>query len=85
MDILERLPAYSDEMMIDVWGKEKYIAYCEMNAFKYRMRLGHKPDQPIERDLSKARWYEDMAYNLKKELEKKKAVENNFGPIINRL
>lgn len=73
------------EMMIDVWGKEKYIAYCEMNAFKYRMRLGHKPDQPIERDLNKARWYEEMAYKLKKELDRKEAVKNNLGPIINRL
>ena len=54
------------EMMIDIWGKEKYIAFCEMNAFKYRMRLGDKPEQPIERDLQKAKWYENMAKQLKK-------------------
>lgn len=54
------------EMMIDIWGKEKYIAFCEMNAFKYRMRLGDKPEQPIERDLEKAKWYENMAKKLKK-------------------
>lgn len=53
------------EMMIDIWGKEKYIAFCEMNAFKYRMRLGDKPEQPIERDLDKAKWYENMAKQLK--------------------
>jgi hypothetical protein len=52
------------QMMIDIWGIEKYIAFCEMNAFKYRMRLGDKPDQPIERDLDKAKWYENMAKQL---------------------
>ena len=36
------------QMMIDVWGKDKYIAFCEMNAFKYRMRAGLKPNQPME-------------------------------------
>lgn len=53
------------EMMVDIWGKDKYIAHCEMCAFKYRMRLGSKPDQPIDRDLEKARWYENKAKELK--------------------
>jgi hypothetical protein len=52
------------QMMIDIWGMEKYIAFCEMNAFKYRMRLGDKPDQPIDRDLEKAKWYENMVKQL---------------------
>ena len=51
--------------MIFVWGVEKYVAFCEMNAFKYRMRAGTKPGQPAERDLEKAKWYEDMAKKLK--------------------
>jgi hypothetical protein len=55
------------QMMIDIWGMEKYIAFCEMNAFKYRMRLGDKPEQPIDRDLEKAKWYEKMAKQLKKQ------------------
>ena len=54
------------EMMIDIWGKEAYIKHCEMCAFKYRMRLGLKPDQPIERDLEKAKWYENKAKELSK-------------------
>jgi hypothetical protein len=37
-----------------------------MNAFKYRMRLGDKPEQPIERDLEKAKWYENMAKKYRK-------------------
>ena len=53
------------EMMVSIWGAEKYAAHCEMCAFKYRMRLGEKPDQPVERDLEKARWYEDMAKRIK--------------------
>jgi len=53
------------EMMVDIWGKEAFVAHCEMCAFKYRMRLGSKPDQPIERDLEKARWYENKARGLK--------------------
>ena len=53
------------EMMVDIWGEEAYIKHCEMCAFKYRMRLGHKPNQPIERDLEKAKWYEGKANELR--------------------
>jgi len=52
------------EMMLKVWGKDKFIAHCEMCAFKYRLRLGNKPHQPIERDLEKAKWYENKAKEL---------------------
>lgn len=53
------------EMMVSVWGKEAFINHCEMTAFKYRMRAGLKPDQPVERDLQKAKWYEDKAKELR--------------------
>lgn len=53
------------EMMQDIWGKENLIAYCEMNAFKYRMRAGLKPEQSVERDLEKAKWYSDKANRLR--------------------
>jgi hypothetical protein len=59
---------YSKEvivMMEDIWGKEATITFCEMNAFKYRMRMGTKPDQPIERDIEKEKWYLDKAKELK--------------------
>lgn len=52
-------------MMIDIWGVDAFITHCEMTAFKYRMRMGLKPDQPVERDLEKARWYEVMANKMK--------------------
>lgn len=57
------------EMMVDIWGVEKFIAYCEISAFKYRMRAGNKPEQPIERDLEKAKWYESKANELRKQIE----------------
>jgi hypothetical protein len=53
------------EMMIDIWGVDAFILHCEMTAFKYRMRLGKKPDQPVERDLEKALWYENKIAELK--------------------
>ena len=55
------------EMMIDIWGKDAFIKHCEMTSFKYRMRIGTKPNQPIERDLAKARWYELKAKQLRDE------------------
>ena len=54
------------EMLVDIWGQEAFIKHCEMTAFKYRMRIGSKPDQPAERDLEKARWYEAKAKELGK-------------------
>jgi hypothetical protein len=56
------------DMMLAIWGREKLIAHCEMTAFKYRMRAGTKPDQPIERELEKARWYDEKAKKLRNEL-----------------
>lgn len=56
------------DMMEEIWGVEKLMAHCEMCAFKYRMRLGEKPDQPIHRDLDKAKWYENKASELRQKL-----------------
>ena len=54
------------DMMIAIYGKEKTAAYCELNAFKYRMRMGEKPEQPINRDLEKEKWYINKANELRK-------------------
>jgi hypothetical protein len=43
------------DMMLAIWGSEKTINFCIMNAFKYRMRIGHK--NTIEEDLAKENWY----------------------------
>jgi hypothetical protein len=56
------------DMMKLLWGTEALILHCEMTSFKYRMRAGTKPDQPIERELEKARWYDEKAKKLRNEL-----------------
>lgn len=56
------------DMMKLLWGTEALMLHCEMSAFKYRMRAGIKPDQPIERDLEKARWYDERVKKLRNEL-----------------
>jgi hypothetical protein len=60
------------DMMERIWGTEATIIHCEMTAFKYRMRLGTKPEQPVERDLEKATWYENKA----KELRQKERIND---------
>lgn len=54
------------DMMEAIWGKEKMITFCEITAFKYRMRVAHKDN--IETDLAKEFWYLNKAKQLKKEL-----------------
>jgi hypothetical protein len=56
------------DMMKLLWGTEALILHCEMSEFKYRMRLGRKPDQPTDRDLQKAIWYQEKAKKLRDEL-----------------
>ena len=57
------------EMMRYIWGDEALAKHCEMCAFKYKMRLGLKPDQPIERDMEKINWYLNKAKELKDEYQ----------------
>ena len=61
---------YSSEtidMMVAIWGKEKVADWCEITAFKYRMRMGTKPDNSIEQDLKKEQWYLNKAKELRNE------------------
>ena len=53
------------DMMVAIFGKEKTIDFCLLNAFKYRMRLGVKDD--VEQDLAKEQWYLNKANELSKE------------------
>ena len=45
------------EMMRRIWGDKETAIFCKLSAFKYRMRLGQKPNEPIERDLEKEKLY----------------------------
>ena len=51
------------DMMIAIWGKDKVRDFCIMNAFKYRMRLGHKDN--IYQDIEKEEWYLRKAEELR--------------------
>lgn len=53
------------DMMIRIWGESAAAQYCEMNAFKYRMRAGTKPGNSLEQDLAKEKWYLDKALELR--------------------
>ena len=50
------------DMMIRIWGEEATRTFCILNAFKYRMRVGHKDD--TQSDLAKEKWYLDKAKEL---------------------
>lgn len=52
------------DMMIQIWGVDATVQYCEMNAFKYRMRMGVK-NTPIMEDLGKEQWYLNRAKLLR--------------------
>ena len=53
------------EMMLRIYGAEKVATYCEINAFKYRMRLGKNQGESITDDLAKEKWYLDKANELR--------------------
>lgn len=60
-------PMETIDMMVAIWGKEKVADWCEITAFKYRMRMGTKPDNSIEQDLKKEQWYLNKAKQLRNE------------------
>lgn len=62
------------DMMISIWGRDETALFCEMNAFKYRMRLGHKDD--IQQDLKKEQWYLNKAKEIR--LTEGKSYEDDF-------
>lgn len=53
------------DMMIAIFGEEKTADWCEMTAYKYRMRMGTKPDNSIDQDLAKEKWYLNKAKELR--------------------
>ena len=59
------------EMMKKIWGVIATYNFCQMNAFKYRMRMGTKPGNDIQQDLDKEKWYLEQAHFLKEEIKSK--------------
>lgn len=58
IDILER-----------IYGTECTAMWCEMTAMKYRLRMGTKPGEPMERDIEKERWYLAKRDELNKKIK----------------
>lgn len=63
------------DMMEKIWGTKYTIVFCQMNAYKYRMRMGTKPGSDITEDLEKEQWYLKKADELKAKLFDKTAKE----------
>ena len=53
------------DMMVGIWGQENVALWCDITAFKYRMRMGTKPENSIEQDLEKEAWYLNKAKELR--------------------
>ena len=51
--------------MVDIWGAEAVAIHCQISAFKYRMRLGHKEGQELSDEIGKIEWYENKARELR--------------------
>jgi hypothetical protein len=61
----KQLPKETIDAMVFIWGKDAVAKHCQMSAFKYRMRLGHKEGQALEDEVGKIKWYEDKARELR--------------------
>ena len=43
--------------MEEKYGAETTAIFCLTNAYKYGYRAGDKPDNPMEEDINKAKFY----------------------------
>ena len=50
-----------------IFGKEKVIDFCIMNAWKYRYRAGFKSVSHKDEDMKKSDWYINKAKTLMEE------------------
>lgn len=58
----QQAPECIDAMVL-AWGRERVAFYCDMAAFKYGWRAGHKG--PAAEDWDKRQWYLEMAAHLR--------------------
>jgi hypothetical protein len=61
----KKLPKETIEIMVDIWGAEAVAIHCQISAFKYRMRFGHKEGQELSDEIGKIEWYENKARELR--------------------
>lgn len=60
------------------YGTKACMLFCEMNALKYRLRIGLKASQPADREITKIGWYERAAkyYEAKMNSQDEIVVDN---------
>lgn len=68
-----KYPLQSIEMMEGIWGTAATSIFCEMTAFKYRMRLGQK--DAVEQEQKKEQWYLDKAKELQERINTETEIE----------
>ena len=56
------------DMIIRIWGPEAAAQWCDITAFKYRMRMGTKPDNSKEQDIKKEQWYLNKSKEIRENL-----------------
>ena len=64
------------DKMVAIWGPFNTSIFCELSAFKYRERIGLKPEQPAQRELDKIKWYENKVVELRK-MEERPTTEQH--------
>lgn len=68
------------EFLERMYGTAATILWCEMTAMKYRLRMGKKPGENIQRELAKEAWYLAKKDELSKKIadtEHREDVEAN--------
>lgn len=53
------------DVMIEKYGVEAVVSFCECNEFKYLWRAGLKDGNSAEQDMAKAAWYRAKAQKLR--------------------
>jgi hypothetical protein len=65
------------DMMERIFGAIATYDFCKLNAFKYRMRAGTKPNIDVQQDLDKEQWYLKKAEELKDKMGRYNKLEAN--------
>ena len=70
------------EEMVDIWGPQAVALWCEMTAYKYSYRVGHKDPEDLER--RKIKWYMDKCQEIRDGIRERKLSTETFKKSENR-
>ena len=63
------------DMIIKLWWPEAAALWCDITAFKYRMRMGTKTDNSIEQDIKKEQWYLNKAREIRASIVRENLIK----------